>query len=223
MWQNEEYMNIEQLTSSEMDVHLEQGTFRLAFVGMSNAGKSYRSRVLRDECDFMWYEVDVAIQQDLGFADMEEISGWMLQPYTEGFSQRQQQYLESEARCTKLDHLETGGRNLAFDTTGSFIYLDPDVLTWLHNETLVVNIDVGEEDIARMVRKYFEEPKPVVWGNEFTKNPEESNDDALLRCFPLLLEDRLKRYREFAHLSIPFTELRDTSGLETLSVIKNHL
>ena len=214
---------LDQLTQSEWDHHVANGTLRLAFVGMSNAGKSYRSRVLRDENDFMWYEVDSAIQKDLGFDNMDAISEWMQQPYTEGFKQRQQQYLDSESRCTKLDHLDTGGRNLAFDTTGSFIYLDQDALDWLHRETMVINIDVGEEDIARMVRKYFEEPKPVVWGDFFNKETEETNDDALMRCFPILLHDRLERYRGFAHLTIPFMELRDTSGIETLEVIKSYL
>ena len=216
-------METGQLRPDEMDVHVKNGTFRLAFVGMSNAGKSYRSRVLRDQCDFMWYEVDAAIQKDLGFANMGDISEWMRQPYTDGFEQRQKQYLDSEARCTKLDTLDTGGRNLAFDTTGSVIYLDNDTREWLHNDCLIVNIDVGESDIARMVRKYFEEPKPVVWGEMFNRQKDEQDDDALFRCFPLLLEDRLRRYREFAHLSIPLVELYDTSGEETLAIIRKYL
>ena len=74
-----------------------------------------------------------------------------------------------------------------------------------------------------MVRKYFEEPKPVVWGEMFNRQKDEQDDDALFRCFPLLLEDRLRRYREFAHLSIPLVELYDTSGEETLAIIRKYL
>lgn len=216
-------METEQLKPAEFDAHMDAHTLRLAFIGMSNGGKSYRSRVLRDECDFMWYEVDAEIQKDLGFEDMDDISKWMQQPHTDGFEQRQQQYLASESRCTKLDHLDTGGRNLAFDTTGSFIYLDQDALDWLRDETLVVHIDVGEESIARMVRKYFEDPKPVVWGDMFNQEAEEDGDDALMRCFPHLLEDRLQRYRQFAHINIPLEELWDRDGAGTLAAIKGHL
>jgi len=203
--------------------HVKSGDFRLAFVGMSNCGKSYRSKILRDQNDFMWYEVDAAIQKDLWFDDMQDISDWMKQPYNEWFSVRQEQYLRSEARCTKLDGLDTWWRNLSFDTTGSVVYLDESTLDWLHNKCLVVNIDVGEEDIARMVRKYFEEPKPVVWGDSFYTLKDESNDDALLRCFPLLLHDRIEKYRDFSHITIPFTELKDKTWDETLEVIASYL
>jgi len=74
-----------------------------------------------------------------------------------------------------------------------------------------------------MVRKYFEEPKPVVWGESFYALKGESNDDTLLRCFPLLLHDRIKKYRNFSHVTIPFDELKDKTWEETLWVIKSYL
>lgn len=65
------------LTGDEMMQHVETEDFRLAFVGMSNCGKSYRSRILQNDVDFFWYEVDREIQKKLGFDTMDEIAAWM--------------------------------------------------------------------------------------------------------------------------------------------------
>jgi len=65
------------LTGDEMMQHIKQGDFRLAFVGMSNCGKSYKSRILQDNAGFFWYEVDRAIQKSLGFDSMDQIASWM--------------------------------------------------------------------------------------------------------------------------------------------------
>lgn len=211
-----------QITPVEWDACLANRTLKLAFVGMSNAGKSHHSRVIRDECNFMWYEVDAAIQQDLGFSGMGEISKWLRQPYTEGFKQRQQRYLESEARSTKVN-LEMGGKNLVFDTAGSCIYLNQEILNWLRNEMIVVNIDVEEEDIEQVTQRYIRGIKEIVWGDFFKKKEGETNEDALRRCFPILLQDRIRRYRELAHLTIPSMKLHNKSGVEKLEVIKSYL
>src|SRR5690606_8440873 len=149
--------DIENLRKEEFDTHIQNGTFRLAFVGMSNAGKSYRSRVLQNECGFFWYQVDAAIQKELGFSEMSEISEWIGYPGSDGFEERERAYLEAEARSTKLSHLDTEGRNLVFDTTGSVIYLQEEVHAWLRNECLVINIDVGTDAVPRMTEKFFED------------------------------------------------------------------
>jgi len=88
-------METEQLKPKELDEHVQNGTFRLAFVGMSNAGKSYRSRVLQNELDFFWYEVDAHIQESLNIADMDDISTWLGYPTMDTYRVRQQEYLEN--------------------------------------------------------------------------------------------------------------------------------
>lgn len=216
-------MNTDQLQAHEMDEHLKNGTFRLAFVGMSNAGKSYRSRVLQNELDFFWYEVDANIQGALGIDDMDEISDWLGYPTQDTYQERQREYLAAEEQCTHLEGLDTEGKNLVFDTTGSVIYLSDVAKGWLHEQCLVVNIDVGEDSLDEMVEKYFTHPKPVIWGDAYQPQDGESEEEALRRCYPELLRTRLKAYRDFAHVTIPVTELYDTDAKKTLEVIKQYL
>lgn len=213
-------MVLDPLTAHEFKRHISAGTLRLAFIGMSNAGKSYRSRKLEQDCDFFRYEVDANIQKELGFSDMVEISGWLGYPTSDTYKERAAQYLEAEEVCTHLAHLDTAGKNLVFDTTGSVVYLNSKTRQWLHEDCLIVHIDVGEDSMQNLIDKYFEEPKPVVWGESFSQLEGESEDEALRRCYPELLKDRLVKYRELAHLNISHSALFDTSGEETLGVIE---
>ncbi len=216
-------MNTEQLTAAELDQHVASGTFRLAFIGMSNGGKSYRSTVLRDQLDFYWYEVDAHIQAALGIENMEDISAWLSYPTSPTHAARAAEYLVAEEKCTHLASLDTDGKNLVFDTTGSVIYLSDSAKTWLSNECLTVHIDVGEDSIDELCERYFAEPKPVLWGDSFKPTPGEEDMTALKRCYPQLLRDRLKLYRDMAHVSIAVDELYDATGEATLDIIKKYL
>ena len=211
------------LTQEEMTRHVENGDFRLAFVGMSNCGKSYRSRVLSNKGEFYWYEVDREIQKKLGFETMEEIASWLWEPNDEWFELREGTYLEKEEECTHLEWLDTEGKNLVFDTTGSVIYLSEQTRAWLKNECLVVHIDVWLDAIPEMLVKYLEEPKPVSWNGMLNTKEGETKIESLERCYPELLEDRRNRYIEFSHITIPSHELRDLSSVETLKVIQSYL
>ena len=107
----------EQLTQAEYDRHIAEGTFRLAFVGMSNVGKSYRAQVLQDECGFFWYRVNQEIFRSLGLKSEDEVAAWLGFPDSPDYHDRERIYLEAEARYTKVDFLDTHGKNLVFDTT----------------------------------------------------------------------------------------------------------
>jgi len=216
-------MELEQLTRAEFDRHLETGTLRLAFVGMSNVGKSYRAKVLHDECDFFWYRVDQEILQSLGFTSEDEIAAWLGFPNSSTYAERERKYLDAEARYTKVDFLDTHGKNLVFDATGSIIHLGESVIAWLKEYCLIVNIDAGEDSLDVMIRKLTENPKPLVWNGFYAPKDGESEQETLARCYPALLTDRLKKYRRLAHVTIPAAELHDTSGKETLGIIRAHL
>ncbi len=216
-------MKLEQLTQNEYSRHIENKTLRLAFIGMSNAGKSYRAKVLRDECGFMWYHVDGEIQKTLGFETMEEISEWLGYPTSNTYIEREQQYLDAEGKHTMIDTLDTGGKNLVSDTTGSVIYVKEPTHNWLEENCLMVNIQVNENAISELINKFFEKPKPVVWQGFFNQKVGESERKALERCYPELLSYRLEKYRAMAHVNIPAGKLYNTSGLETLDIIKTYL
>ncbi len=216
-------MESENLTRVEYEAHIANGTFRLAFVGMSNVGKSYRSKVLRDQSGFMWYQVDEEILKSFGFTSMEEISRWLGYPSGKGYPEREKKYLAAEGKYTKVDFVHTGGKNLVFDTTGSVIYLQASTLAWLKENCLIVNVVVEEAAIDKMMKKFVENPKPVTWNGAFIPKKGETEKQTLERCYPILLSDRLKRYRALSHINISAETLHDKSGRETLDIIKSYL
>ena len=216
-------MQSERLKPEEFDAHIADGTFRLAFIGMSNAGKSYRSKVLKKEKDFLWYQVDEEIQKALGFKDMKEISHWLGYPGSGEYAERERKYLELENEFTKQASMQTRGKNLVFDTTGSVAHLTPETLHILRENCLTVHLDVGEDTLLRLIEKFFAEPKPVAWSGYFTKEEGESEASALRRSYPTLLKERLKHYRELAHVTVPAREVYNKSAEETLTIIRSRL
>ena len=211
------------LAPEEFDAHVAHGTLRLAFVGMSNGGKSYRSKMLRDGSGFAWYQVDEEISKALGLADTESMSAWLGYPSDEGYAAREGQYLELEGRFTKNASQRVHGKNLAFDTTGSVVHLDQETLAALRDNTLVVHLDVGEDSLLELLELFFSEPKPVAWSGYFETQEGEPVKAALKQSYPQLLTERLSRYRALAHLNIPAHDLRDTTGAQTLAIIKSYL
>lgn len=216
-------MQSEQLKPEEFDAHIANGTFRLSFVGMSNAGKSYRSKTLHKEKDFLWYQVDEEIWKKLGFDTIAEISSWIGYPTDEGYMERERQYLALENKFTEHASMQTNGKNFVFDTTGSVVHLEQKTQQILKENCLVVHLDVGEDALLHMVEQFFLHPKPVAWCGYFSIQPNESKEAALRKCYPVLLAERLKRYRTFSHINIPAKEVYNTSAEETLEIIRRHL
>ena len=216
-------MELEQLKPQEFDAHIDAGTLRLGFIGMSNAGKSYRSKKLRDEKGFLWYQVDEEIQKALGLKNMAEISAWLGYPTSPTYPEREQKYLELENEFTRHASMKTGGKNFAFDTTGSVPHMQPETLDILRQNCLLVHLDVGEGKLEQMMERFFKKPKPVAWCGHFFARPDESEEAALRRCYPELLKTRLKKYRELAHVTVPADEVFNTSAEETLNAIRKRL
>jgi len=216
-------MKQDPLTQSEFEKHLNAKTLKLAFVGMSNAGKSYRARVLHEDLDFMWYDVDTEIQKTLGLHSMEEVSDWLGYPTSPNYKERELAYLEAENKHTLIDSLDTHEKNLISDSTGSVIYLNEPTHNWLEENCLIVNIEVDKDSKEALIKKFFEKPKPVIWNGFFNRLEGESENEALERCYPKLLLDRLVKYQEIAHLTIPANKFYDKSGAETLNIIKSYL
>ncbi len=215
-------MELAPLTQSEFDAHIANKSLRLAFVGMSNVGKSYRSKILRDESGFDWYQVDKEIIKSLGFSDMEEIADWLGLPHADTYQEREHIYLDAEAKHTKVDFLDTD-RDLVFDTTGSVIYLENSTLDWLKENCLIVNLDASEQSMVSMIKIYLEKPKPVVWNGLYQQRSGETEKETLERCYPALISDRLKKYRAMAHVNIKAEDVYDKSGDEMIHTIRSHV
>lgn len=209
------------LTQQQFKNRYKLGNLRLCFIGMSNIGKSYCGQLLRDNHGFKLYEVDNFIQAALDIVDMEEASTWMGYPYEKRHKKNEKEYLKIEQAKTRGVHIPATD-NLVLDTTGSAIYLDETTHAWLKDEFLIVNFDVSQSMIQDMMGEFFRSPKTVVWNGSFSQKKDELGIDALRRCYPALLEDRIERYRNLADINIP-GEFSRQKGLEAerlLEVLK---
>lgn len=216
-------MTLQLLTPEEFDIHVANRTLRLSFVGMASCGKSYRSKMLARECNFFWYQVDGDIQKTLGLDGQEAVSSWLGYPTSPTYMERELKYIELENEFTGRAAMQSLGKNFVFDTTGSVIHLDTAVLKLVRENTLVVHLDVGEESLEDLMNVFFLKPKPVCWSGYFFHEKGESEESALRRSYPILLKERLKRYRELAHININAREMRSLSGNKTLSIIRGKL
>src|SRR3989344_8362227 len=216
-------MTSQPLTPEEFDAHLANRTLRLSFVGMSSCGKSYRSKMLAKKCDFFLYQVDGDIQKSLRLSGQETVSAWLGYPTSATYMEHERKYIELENEFTGRAAMQSPGKNFVFDTTGSVIHLDKTVLELMRENTLVVHLDVGEESIEALMDQFFKMPKPVAWSGYFNQNEGESEESSLRRCYPILLTERLKRYRTLANININSRELYDMSGNETLEIIRSKL
>ncbi len=214
---------MEQLRQYEFDAHVNEGTLRLAFVGMSNVGKSQRALSLAQDCNFFHHNVDKRIAKDLGFNHVDEVGGWLGYPDTPEYGEREKQYLDLEQTHTNLRTLDTDGKNLVFDTTGSVVYHCEDILNWLRDNTLIVYLSIGEDDMEEMMERFFKNIKPLVWGDMFVKEEGQSVEDAIRASYPTLLQYRVGKYAELAHITIPATAFWDTNGMQVLDIIKQTL
>lgn len=189
------------LTQAEFQKKLGQNTLRLCFIGMSNIGKSHMSQLLKDAFGFNIYEVDEEIQRSMALSDIGSSANWMGYPFEARYPDNVQTYLDLESQKTLEAPLTN--HNLALDTTGSVINLAPTLHQWLQANFLVVNFDCADSMLEAMSKNYFKHPKPVVWGESFNQHKNEDGIDALKRCYPQLLADRTKLYRELADVTIP--------------------
>lgn len=222
------------LTKSDFDAALRSGQLKLCIVGMSNCGKSYRSQQLSELPEFAFVRccVDDRIHTELepvlasfqhqqrgdetkgDTALLDKVSAladWMGQPYGEHFGERQRIYLDFEEKITFAALAEDAkpNQNFVLDTTGSVVNLsNPDKL---RDHYLVVHIRATPDMLESMTERYFSCPKPVAWEECFSQQAGETGDEALRRCYPLMLNTRLKIYDRIAHVSIPASLSADPS------------
>lgn len=201
------------ITQKQFQERFDNKNLKICFIGMSNIGKSHAGRLLRDDYDFNLYEVDEAIQKSMNIEDMEKASTWMGYPFEQKYKENETYYLELETEKTTNAPLPQD-QNFVLDTTGSVINLDPSILKKLREEYLIISFDVGLSMCQEMIEAFFTSPKTVVWGNNFSKRENERDIDALRRCYPNLLKDRIDRYRDLADVVIP-GELSRLKGLKS--------
>lgn len=195
-----------QITRAEFDARYAAGTLKVAFIGMSNIGKSYTAMRLATKYDFSLIEVDKIIWENLGHNSMDAFAEWQGHPYTDGYVEREKHSIALETQATRKA-LSTDKRNPMIDTTGSVIYTDKDVLETLQKEFYVVYIEAMEDHLERLKVQYFKQPKPLVWAGHYKKIEDKTKTESILECYPKLLASRAVAYAGHADVTLPSTQI----------------
>jgi len=135
---------------------------------------------------------------------------WMGFPYESHYKERESKYLACEIEVLRgifghLEHPESvPDKDLVIDTTGSVIYAGEDILTGLGRHTTVVHIATPPEVQEQMLKAYIANQRPVLWRDSFSIQPNETNEEALARCYPGLLMARERLYERHSHVTIDY-------------------
>lgn len=181
------------LTQSEFDARYEAGNLSIAFIGMSNIGKSYTAARLSKSHRFQLVEVDSLIREALGQGSMADFAKWQGQPFTDGYDAREAVSIDLETDATRKAILQSQGNTL-LDTTGSIIYVNDDVKHQLKRDFLIVLIAAEDEDLERLKTDYFALPKPLIWRGHYKKIEGKTQEESILECYPALLHSRKSAY-----------------------------
>ncbi len=188
---------------------------RLSLIGMAGSGKSYWSMKLvehgfRRFCcdDLIAAKLDPELTRPDGTT--MELGQWMGFPYEPHYRERESKYLayETEALTEILEYLESRKSNpeekIVLDTTGSVIYTGERILRRLRRYTMVIYLSIPPEVRGQMLKAYLSNPHPMLWRNVFSKDPDETEQEALARCYPRLVVARERLYEHYANVTIDY-------------------
>lgn len=201
------------LNSKQFKDKLAQNKLTISIVGMSNIGKTFWSKSLNQIgfnhicCDDLIEEKLEPELKSLGYKGLADVAKWMGHPYENHFPQTQSRYLDFENQTMSEIFTQRHEQNTIIDTTGSVIYTNPQVTTDLKNLSLIIYIQAPETMIDRMFENFLKHPKPIIWGENFQKQTEQTNEEALAQCYPELLKYRAEKYAKLADITIPYEEL----------------
>lgn len=164
-------------------------------------------------CDDMIESKLASELQSQGFSGIADVARWMGHPYHEQYPSTSAVYLSLERQSleeiiTTLSEPALSSTNIVIDTTGSVIYTGEDLLMQLQKLTTIVYLETPSQVQQQMMRSFFRNPKPLIWGDSFSTEDGENSDAALRRCYPLLLEKRSAMYQKYAHITLNYHTIR---------------
>ncbi len=189
------------LSSKQFLKKYDEKALNIAFVGMSNIGKSATARRLAKSHKFKLIEVDKLIWERLGHDNMEDFADWQGHPYEEGYAEREQLSIEMENHATEKAMDSTKGNSI-LDTTGSVIYTDPALRRKIKENCYVVHIKAETSDLERLKWDYFDNPKPLIWGRHYRQKAGLTDRENVFESYPKLLMSRAKEYAAMADTTV---------------------
>jgi len=193
---------------------------RLALIGMSGTGKSFWTKRLAAlgfpaiSCDDQIEARLASVLHAGGFSGINGVAAWMGWPDRSTYAERESQYLAEETAT--LDEVLTGleknaHSELILDTTGSVIHCGNHLLHRLRRQMAIVYLAASADEQQLLIRRYLEDPKPVLWRGAFQSKPGENPRDTVARCYPALIAARRQSYEALAHCTVPVAGLRGLS------------
>jgi shikimate kinase len=192
---------------------------RISLIGMAGSGKSYWSKRIAEH-GFTRFCCDELIAEKLASelagsgGPLVDMGKWMGFPYQAGYEDREARYLalERETMAEVIAYLEADRENpqhnIVVDTTGSVIYTGKENLEKLRLYTTVVYLAITSEVREQLLRAYISDPHPMLWKGVFHREPQETNREALARCYPMLVNEREREYEQLAEVTIPYHKRR---------------
>jgi shikimate kinase len=191
---------------------------KLSLIGMSGTGKSHWAQKLAG-AGFRVISVDERIERKLapelaagGYKGIGGVAAWMGWPNQPAYRERERKYLECEIKSMQeaLDEIrDSTDTGIILDTTGSVVYTGEEVCRRMQSLTTVVYLEASPAEEDYLIAVYLSDPKPVLWGEQFSQRPGESTKDAIARCYPQLIVHRKKLYQRFAHRTVSLEFLRN--------------
>ncbi len=182
---------------------------------MSGTGKTHWSKKLSEKgftqycCDDLIEELLSKDLKKLGYRGIQDVAKWMGQPYDTQYPKTSKAYLAREIQVMeKLIKKIANKKNSVIDTTGSVIYAGGEIGKALVKLTTVIYLETPQSVQDEMFRVYMQDPKPVIWGQVFKKKKNETEKEALARCYPELLNTRAEKYKKLAHKKLDYHKLR---------------
>jgi shikimate kinase len=210
------------LSKQEFQHHMTNSTLRIAFVGMSNIGKSRLAKDLERKGGWTRFDIDKQIGQTMDLGDLRNMAAYLGFPTSATYAEREEEFLRKEEAETMraLEWLDTvsasteyAPTNIVLDTTGSVVYLSKKVIGEIKKRFLVVHVGTSAKDVDELFQTYKETPKPVVWHGMYRSAPagtdllgmstaEADAQKDLEFSYRTLLADRLMRYTLMADVTI---------------------
>jgi len=219
------------LSKLQFEQLLKNNELMLSFVGMSNIGKTYWSKKLHTigfrhfSCDDLIEAKLEPILNKLGYAGIEDVSRWMGQPYDKKFAANQEKYLSLEREIMEdiFAQVKNGkNQNTVIDTTGSVIHTNRNICDRLKQYSMVVYIEAPESMREKMFKQYIKEPKPVVFGDIYNPQDNETKMQTLSRCYRKLLDFRSALYTEYADVIIPREVIGENMNVHQFIALIRH-
>jgi shikimate kinase len=186
---------------------------------MSGVGKTFWATQLASH-GFMHIDCDTLIatrlRREVAGIDgisLADVGRWMGFPHEPGFRRREALYLAHEMDALRsviaqARQCADSRSDCVIDTGGSVIYADTELLDQLHRYSTVVYLTIPATMHRHMAQEYIANPRPLIWNGLFDQAPDESPQDACVRCYTELIRYRESLYDAHSNVRLDYDYYR---------------